>query len=282
MPTLIALRHRTEYRYERPVILGPQLVRLRPAPHARSSIRSYALAILPERHTRHCYQDPPGNFIARVLFPEPTARFELDVELTTEIAECNPFDFLLDPDAATWPFRYPDSLEQELTPYRQTDALSPVLAAFLGEIPAGPRPTVEMLIALNGHTRSCVDYVTRMEAGVLSPEQTLQRGAGSCRDSAWLLVQAARFLGYAARFVSGYLIQLAEGGEADSADLHAWCEIYLPGAGWIGFDATSGLIAAEGHLPLAASAHPASAAPVTGTVEAAASRFTVETAVTRL
>jgi transglutaminase-like putative cysteine protease len=281
MPTLIALRHRTMYRYERPVTLGPQLVRLRPAPHARSSVQSYALTILPERHTRQWYQDPPGNFIARVLFPEPTARFELEVELTTEIAECNPFDFLVDPDAATWPFRYPDLLEQELTPYRHTDALSPVLAAFLAKIPAGPRPTVEMLVALNGHARSCVDYVTRMEAGVLTPEQTLERGAGSCRDSAWLLVQAARFLGYAARFVSGYLIQLGEGGKPDSADLHAWCEIYLPGAGWIGFDATSGLIAAEGHIPLAASAHPASAAPVAGTVEAAASRFTVETTVIR-
>lgn len=282
MPTLIALRHHTVYRYDRPVILGPHLVRLRPAPRPCTPIRSYALTILPERHTRYWHQDPAGNFVARVFFPEPTARFELAVEMTAEIAESNPFDFLLDPAAATWPFRYPDLLEQELTVYRHTDALSPVLAAFLAKMPAGPRPTVEMLVGLNDHARSCVGYITRMEAGVLSPEQTLERGAGSCRDSAWLLVQAARFLGYAARFVSGYLIQLAEGEEADSADLHAWCEIYLPGAGWIGFDATSGLITGLGHIPLAASAHPASAAPVTGTVQAGGSSFTADTAVTRL
>lgn len=288
MPTLVALRHHTAYSYDRPVTLGPQTVRLRPAPHARTPILSYALTVLPEPHTRHWFQDPQGNFLARVLFPEPAARFELTVELIADLAETNPFDFFLEPDAAAWPFRYPAPLEQELVPYRMAEPIQPWLAGVLAGLSLAEQPSVDLLVALNHLVRSRIAYVTRLEAGVQSPEQTLGRASGSCRDVAWLLVQVARSLGFAARFVSGYLIQLADperpapGIEADGADLHAWAEIYLPGAGWIGFDATSGLITGAGHIPLASGAHPESAAPVSGTVAASTARFDVEMSVTRL
>ena len=289
MPTSVALRHRTTYRYDRPVTLGPQIVRLRPAPHARTPIRSYALSVIPEPQARHWSQDPQGNFLLRVLVAEPTASFELTVELEAELAEINPFDFFLEPDAATWPFRYPELLEQELAPCLATGPVRPWLAGLLAGLSLGEQPSVELLVTLNHLVHARIAYLTRLEPGVQSPEQTLERGSGSCRDVAWLLVQAARSLGFAARFASGYLIQLADpanpvpGLQADGADLHAWAEVFLPGAGWIGFDATSGLIAGAGHIPLACSVHPLSAAPVSGTVELdATARFDVETRVSRL
>lgn len=287
MPVRLGLRHRTTYRYDRKVTLGPQLIRLRPAPHARAQILSYALTVLPAPHVRHAFQDPQGNFVARLLFPAPTERLEIIVALTVVLGESNPFDFVLEPEAATWPFRYPALLAEELAPYRTAAPIAPWLAGLLAELPLAAQPSVGLLSALNRHVRGRVGYVTRTEPGVQSPEQTLERGSGSCRDVAWLLVQVARSLGYAARFVSGYLIQLADAGEpgpdADRVDLHAWAEVYLPGAGWIGFDATSGMVAGAGHVPLASGAHPASAAPVSGTVEAgAAADLDTEATIIRL
>jgi transglutaminase-like putative cysteine protease len=212
----------------------------------------------------------------------------LTVELTADLAATNPFDFFLEPEAATWPFRYPALLARELLPYRTAEAVRPWLAGLLADLSLVEQPSVDLLVALNQLIRRRVTYVMRMEPGVQRPGQTLARGSGSCRDVAWLLVRVARGLGYAARFASGYLIQLADdeapdpGLGTDRADLHAWAEVYLPGAGWIGFDATSGLITGAGHIPLACAAHPASAAPVTGTVAASIGGFEVATSVTRL
>jgi uncharacterized protein (DUF2126 family) len=289
--TLVALTHVTSYRYEREVALGPHVVRLRPAPHRRTHIPGYALKVAPCQHAIHWQHDPLGNWLARILFPEKTSRLDIEVSLTAEMTVVNPFDFLIDPQTAEYPFAYPDELVAELVPYLEVEPAGPLLKSFLSSLPTRTQETATFLVDVNARLSREIRYVVRQETGVQTPEETLSLGSGSCRDSAWLLVQILRRLGIAARFVSGYLIQLradidplegSKGPLEDSADLHAWAEVYLPGAGWIGLDATSGLLCAEGHVPLAAAPHYRSAAPISGSSEAASVGFEVEMRVERL
>lgn len=287
----VALSHITHYRYDRPVRLGPQVVRLRPAPHSRTKVLSYSQRIEPAQHFINWQQDPFANYQARLVFPEPTTEFKITIDLVVEMAVHNPFDFFLEPHAETVPFQYDEAQRRELAPYLATEPVTPLLKAYLAGVDRGEQRTIDFLVAINQRLQRDIDYTIRMEPGVQTPEQTLKLKKGSCRDSGWLLVQMLRHLGLAARFVSGYLIQLApdvkaldgpSGPEKDFTDLHAWCEVFLPGAGWIGLDPTSGLLAGEGHVPLACTPQPGSAAPVEGAVDKSEVTFEHHMQVTRV
>ncbi len=278
----VALNHVTHYHYDRPVALGPQVVRLRPAPHCRTRILSYSLKAAPAKHFVNWQQDPESNYLARFVFPEKTEELRIEVDLVAEMAVLNPFDFFLEPHAETFPFGYEGSEKRDLAPYLVMFRGEPLFKKYLGTIPRERKRTIDFLVELNLRLSRDIGYLIRMEPGVQTPELTLTRGSGSCRDSSWLLVQLLRHMGLAARFVSGYLIQLTpdmksldgpSGPERDFTDLHAWCEVYLPGAGWIGLDPTSGLLAGEGHIPLACTPEPMGAAPITGAVEKAEVEF---------
>ena len=272
----VALTHVTHYRYDRAVTLSPQLIRLRPAPHTRTRIVSYSQRITPVGHFLNWQQDPQSNYIARVVFPAPVREFKIEVDLVAEMAVHNPFDFFLEPDAERYPFTYDADLARDLDPFLKREPASDAFTAYLAGVDRTARRTIDFLVDLNQRLSRDIRYVIRLDPGVQTTTETLTLASGSCRDTTWLLVQLLRHLGLAARFVSGYLIQLTAdvkaidgpaGTDHDFTDLHAWCEVYLPGAGWIGLDPTSGLLAGEGHIPLAATPEPSSAAPVTGGVD---------------
>jgi uncharacterized protein (DUF2126 family) len=286
----IAIRHTTRYRFDRPVGLSPHVVRLRPAAHSRTPIQSYSLKVRPEQHFINWQQDPFGNWLARLVFPEKTRELLVDVEVIADMTVINPFDFFIEPYAEQYPFVYPDALKKELAPYLEADEHGPLLDAYLADIDRSPRQTVDFLVELNQRLQRAVGYTVRLEPGVQTCEETLGKELGSCRDSGWLLVQILRRLGLAARFVSGYLVQLApdeksldgpSGPDKDFTDLHAWAEVYVPGAGWVGLDPTSGLFAGEGHIPLACTPHPTSAAPIEGFSDECEVEFSYSNTVTR-
>ena len=291
MSIQVALNHRTQYGYEKLVSVGPQIIRLRPAPHCRTPILSYSLNVTPTGHLLNWQLDLHNNHVARLLFAEKTNTFVVEVDLVADLSSYNPFDFFLEPEVENYPFEYAAEMAKDLDPYLSVDPGGPRLQSFLGKLSRETRGTISVLVDLNGKVRDEIKYVTRLDPGVQTCEQTLEKATGSCRDSAWLLVQILRGCGIAARFVSGYLIQLAAGDGAsggasgprvDSADFHAWAEAFLPGAGWIGMDPTSGLLAGEGHIPLVCTPNAMTAAPIEGTVEPANVDFSYSMSVRRL
>lgn len=287
----VALNHKSIYKYDRLVELAPQLVRLRPAPHCRTPICSYSLRVEPEKHFINWLQDPHSNHLARLVFPEKTQNLHVEIDLVAEMTVVNPFDFFLEPDATEFPFTYEPGLAKDLQPFLDPITPGPELKALLESIDRSECKTIDFLVQINQRLEEMIGYVIRMEPGVQTPEETLKLGRGSCRDSAWLLVQILRHLGMASRFVSGYLIQLKpdvesldgpSGTDVDFTDLHAWTEVFLPGAGWIGLDPTSGLLAGEGHIPLACTPEPLNAAPISGTVEKCEVEFHHEMSIARV
>jgi len=287
-----ALTHRTCYTYDRWITLYPQIIRLRPAPHSKTPIINYALDITPKAHFINWQQDPFGNYLARIVPQEKTTEFSITVDLIADMAVRNPFDFFLEDEAMSWPFTYSSREREELGPYMvhqpEGRLFTEYLRKFTGSADVN---TIDFIVELNRVLEQDVGYLIRMEAGVQTPEETLKRGSGSCRDTSWLLVQILRHLGLAARFVSGYLIQLKPdvkpldgpaGTDVDFTDLHAWAEVYLPGAGWVGLDPTSGLLTGEGHIPLACAPHYASAAPIAGSHEPAEVSFDFAMSIRRI
>ncbi len=292
MSIRVALHHQTTYRYDRLVTIYPQLVRLRPAPHCRTPIAAYSLKIRPETHFLNWQQDPHGNWLGRLVFLEQARELSVEVDLVADMTVINPFDFFLETAAEEWPFAYEPWLIEELRPYLAAEAPGPRLA--------------ELVASVSRHSRADGRFSDRAESAAVAARSATSSGSiracsrakrrcrwrrGSCRDSAWLLVQILRNLGLAARFVSGYLIQLAAdvvpldgpaGPKTDFCDLHAWTEVYLPGAGWLGLDPTSGLMCGEGHIPLAATPDFAGAAPLTGSVEPCEAAFDFQMSVTRV
>ncbi|HKI73665.1 MAG TPA: transglutaminase family protein, partial [Pseudomonadales bacterium] len=291
MTIKVALNHNTEYRFDRPVLAHPHVVRLRPSPHCRTQIHAYSLNVSPENHFVNWQQDPFGNYLARYVFPEKIRELLIHVELIADMTVINPFDFFLEESAEHFPFNYEAQLIRDLGPYLELKEDGKRLTEWLAAVDRSRQQTTSFLVALNQRLQRDVSYLVRMEPGVQTCEETLGRGSGSCRDSAWLLVQILRHLGLAARFVSGYLVQLTadeksldgpSGPEHDFTDLHAWAEVFLPGAGWVGLDPTSGLLAGEGHIPLACTPEPLSAAAVTGSTEPCRVDFHFENKVTRI
>ncbi|MBU2816472.1 transglutaminase family protein, partial [Acidithiobacillus ferrooxidans] len=287
----VVLRHQTVYDFDRLVDIHPHVLRLRPAPHCRTPILAYSLHVEPARHFLNWQQDPFGNYQARLVFPERARSLKVEVEVIADLTVIDPFDFFIEPEAEHWPFPYDPILRKELAPYLEQEEAGPLLRRFLLDIHRQRQRTVDFLVAINQRLQGQIGYTLRMEAGVQTPEETLKKASGSCRDSAWLMVQVLRHMGLAARFVSGYLVQLVAdqapldgpaGPASDFTDLHAWAEVYVPGAGWIGLDPTSGLFAGEGHIPLACTPHYKSAAPITGATGACEAGFHFTNTVTRL
>ena len=287
----VAVQHQTRYHYDRLIRLGPQTVRLRPAPHSRTPVTSYSLTVSPKQHFINWQQDPHGNHLARLVFPEPTRSLELSVDLVAELTSINPFDFFLEPDAERFPFEYSDDLRRELGPFFEIEPQGARFARYVKSLDVMPRATMDFLVDLNVKIQQDIEYTLRLEPGLQTPEETLQVGRGSCRDFAYLSMQLLRHLGIASRFVSGYSVQLRPdvkplegpaGVLEDVVDLHAWVEAYLPGAGWVGMDGTSGLMAGEGHIPLACTPRPSSAAPISGTLDDCETEFQFAMSVTRL
>ena len=295
MTIRVALHHSTHYRFDRRVKIFPHEIRLRPAPHCRTPVTGFSLRVEPAQHFINWQQDAFGNWVARLVFPEKARELSIEVDLIADMTVFNPFDFFIEDYAETMPFAYPPAMAHELGPFLGAMEVGPRLKEWLGtfrtEVMRPGLRTIDFLVALNQRAHRDVGYIVRMQPGVQTPDETLELKLGSCRDSAWLLVQALRHFGFAARFVSGYLIQLVadmksldgpSGTDRDFTDLHAWAEAYVPGAGWIGLDATSGLLAGEGHLPLASTASPQTAAPVIGATEVCESHLDFSMTVNRI
>ncbi|MCE0521511.1 MAG: transglutaminase family protein [Methylacidiphilales bacterium] len=261
----IRIQHRTTYLYAEPVRLGPHRVMVRPREGHDLHIESSILTIRPA-HTVHWLRDVNGNSIALVDFTERADELMIYSELVLDHYDSDPLDFRVEPYAVHYPFVYDPWTLPELTAF--THIVFPADAErvrqWLGQFwqPGKLVETVSLLKRLNRFIHETFIYTRRDEFGVQRPGRTLEKNSGSCRDFATLFIEACRSWGLAARFVSGYM--LCEATEAGNASTHAWAEVYLPGAGWKGFDPTSGAVVGSQHVAVAVSRHPEAATPISG------------------
>jgi len=282
----VSLHHITRYRYDRQVRLGPQIIRLHPAPHYRGHLLRYSMTLEPSGADIQWIPDAFANQTAEVRFPDHTDVFRVSVELMIDKGTISPLAVSPTADAGHGPPHYAPPLIRALAPYRHTAPAGRLFQAYLSTIDVRHLPAATFVMMMNQKLHQDIRYRIRQEHGVQTPEHTLRDGSGSCRDSGWLLVHLLRHCGFAARFVSGYLIQLPSdtsertNPDLSSSELHAWCEVYLPDAGWVGLDPTSGLLTDEGHVPLACAPDPAAAAPIEGSVESCEVDFSYRIAIT--
>jgi len=262
----ICIRHRTTYNYSEPVSFGQHKILIRPREGHDLHIESSILEITPA-HAIHWMRDVNGNSIARVDFTKPSKQLMIYSELNLQHYDYNPLDFILEDSALHYPFVYDPDTQPELAPFvhiiypKDTADLREWLSQFWK--PGDKVETIALLQRVNQHIHDTFQYQRRDEPGVQTPAETLKKNSGSCRDFATLLLEACRCWGLAARFVSGYM--QCEATEAGGASTHAWTEVYLPGAGWKGFDPTCGIVTGSQHVTVAVSRDPERTAPVAGT-----------------
>ena len=256
----VRIAYQTQYAYAEPVGFSTHLFRLFPRADRSVLVRAQLFQTNPGA-TVSMRRDLFDNEVASVFYPGKSALLATSLAIELEVAERNAFDFLLAPHALTLPFAYTPSEAQVLAPYL---GAGPGLGLPFWKMPAGPQPTVETLVALNEALHGGLAYERREEGAAHAPEETLRLGRGSCRDFAVLLAEVARGLGLAARLASGYLCEFGEGEKRAEGALHAWTELYLPGAGWLGFDPTNGYLCNHHHLTAAVGLTPADISPVHG------------------
>ena len=261
----IRIKHTTRYKYREEVTILPHTLHLRPREGHDIRLESSRLEINPPFEILW-QRDVYNNSVAIVKFLEPTEELVITSEVIVEHYEDQPLDFVLEESARDYPFRYSSMEQVDLIPYQQSlfPQDQPQLKEWLSDHcrPGNLINTIDLLTGINQKIVDTLEYEVREEPGVQSPSQTLARGKGSCRDFATLFIECCRYCGFASRFVSGYLLN--DAATEAHASTHAWSEVYLPGAGWRGFDSTSGLVVAGDHIAAAVHRHPEAVPPIAG------------------
>ncbi len=260
----LGLRYQATYRYEEAVGFSPHEVRLFPRSDRFSRVRRLDFSTTPKATIRYS-RDVFENIVASCFFPERAKEISFKLSLNLDLDEKDPFHFILERDAVELPFEYDKAIAKLLAPYRER-RVKPDLVVPGWKPPTSqkPRGTVSALVELNSRLHECIGYERREEGGALPPEETLRRGRGACRDVTVLMAEILRQMGLAARLTSGYLRESDAETKRAEGSLHAWTEVYLPGAGWVGLDATNGVFCNHNFIAAAVGLTPGDITPISG------------------